>query len=303
MLLTIWRDEGSAAATRKLSAAIRMTLPVVVSGRRTAAGVAAYFDLITDEARLFYGDSFHFGYFRVGSETLAEAVDAHTDLVAEMARLQGRQRVLDVGCGIGVPALRIAERYGCEITGVNISREQVRQGLLLIEERRMSPWVKIVRGDVRALDFADASFDAIVCLEAAGDICVTEQDKDGLVRDLHRVLRPGGHVGFSDLALRARPSQEDDRTLRAVLYHRGADLVTDWPGLFVRHGFTIVDHRDIISDTHATWDRVRAVYEQRSVEAVRRYGHRLATRIRARIDLIPEILAKYASFPVLSALK
>jgi hypothetical protein len=48
---------------------------------------------------------------------------------------------------------------------------------------------------------------------------------------------------------------------------------------------------------------VRTVYEQRSVEVVHRYGHRLARRIRAQIDLIPEILVKYATFPVLSALK
>jgi cyclopropane fatty-acyl-phospholipid synthase-like methyltransferase len=303
LLVTTWRDGGPAGSARKLSAAIRLALPVLVGGRRTAAGVGAYFDLITDDARLFYGDNFHVGYFRPGSETLAEALDAHTDLVGEMARLQTGQRVLDLGCGIGAPALRIAERYGCQITGVNISREQVRQGRRLIEERRMSHRVKIVRGDVRALDFPDGSFDAIVCLEAAGDICVTELDKDRLVRGLHRVLRPGGHVGFSDLALRARPSQQEDHALRAVLYHSGAELVTDWPALFVRHGFTIVDRRDIITDTIATWDRVRTVYEERRVEAVHRYGHRLARRIRAQIDLIPEILAKYATFPVFSALK
>ncbi len=136
MLLATWRAGGLAGCVRKLSAAIRMALPVLVRGRRTAASVAAYFDLITDEGRLFYGDSFHFGYFRSGR---------------------------DVG---------------------------------------------IARGDARALDFPDASFDAIVCLEAAGDICVTEEDKDRLVRELHRVLRPGGHVGFSDLALRACPSAE-----------------------------------------------------------------------------------------------
>jgi cyclopropane fatty-acyl-phospholipid synthase-like methyltransferase len=303
MLVTTWRDGGPAGSARKLSAAIRLALPVLVGGRRTAAGVGAYFDLITDDARLFYGDSFHFGYFRSGSETLAEALDAHTDLVAEMAHLGSRQLVLDAGCGIGAPALRIAERYGCEITGVNISREQVRQGRRLIEERRMSHRVRIVRGDVRALDFPDGRFDAIVCLEAAGDICVTERDKDRLVRDLYRVLRPGGHVGFSDLALRACPSQQEDHALRAVLYHSGAELVTDWPALFVRHGFTIVERGDIIADTIETWDRVREAYEQRSVEADHRYGYRLARRIRAQIDLIPRILAKYATFPVLSALK
>ncbi len=190
MLVTTWRDGGPAGSARKLSAATRLALPVLVRGRRTAAGVGAYFDLITDDARLFYGDNFHVGYFRSGSETLAEALDAQTDLVGEMAHLQLRQLVLDAGCGIGAPALRIAARYGCEITGVNISREQVRQGRRLIEERGMSHRVRIVRGDVRALDFPKGSFDAIVCLEAAGDICVTERDKDRLVRDFHRVLRP-----------------------------------------------------------------------------------------------------------------
>src|SRR5438046_791980 len=76
-------------------------------------------------------------------------------------------------------------------------------------------------GAARALEFADGSFDAIVCLEAAGDICVSEADKDQLVGELFRVLRPGGHVGFSDLALRTRPSPAEDRALRAVLYHSG----------------------------------------------------------------------------------
>jgi cyclopropane fatty-acyl-phospholipid synthase-like methyltransferase len=280
-----------------------MVLPIVIKGQRTTASVAAYFDLITDDGRLFYGDSFHLGYFRSGCETLAEALDAHTDLVAEMARLQATHRVLDVGCGIGAPALRMADRYGCEITAVNISCEQVRQGRRLIEERHMSHRVNIARGDARALDFADASFDAVVCLEAAGDICVSEEDKHRLVRELHRVLRPGGHVGFSDLALRARPLPEEDRALSRVLYHRGAELVTDWPAIFADHGFKIARRQDIIADTMATWERTRTTYEQRGVEVAHRYGRRIAHRVRAQIELIPEILAKYATFPVLSALK
>lgn len=41
----------------------------------------------------------------------------------------------------------------------------------------MSDRVRIVRGDARALEFPDASFDPTVCLEAAGDICLNGQDK------------------------------------------------------------------------------------------------------------------------------
>jgi cyclopropane fatty-acyl-phospholipid synthase-like methyltransferase len=275
----------------------------MLTGRRTAGGVAAYFDLITDEGRLFYGDSFHFGYFRTGSETLAQALDAHTDLVAEMARPRGEHKLLDVGCGLGAPALRIAERYGCEITAVNLSREQIRQGRKLIEQRQMSDRVRIVRADARALEFADGSFDAIVCLEAAGDICISEQDKERFVHELYRVLRPGGRVGFSDLALHTNPPQTDDDTLRAVLYHRGEELVTNWPRLFLRSGFRVMACHDIIGETMPTWDRTRAVYEERRNEVVRRYGARIADRISAQVQRIPAILAHYATFPVLSVMK
>jgi O-methyltransferase StaMB len=280
-----------------------MALPIMLMGRRTAAGVGAYFDLITDDGRLFYGDSFHFGYFPTGAETLAQALDAHTDLVAEMARPRARQHLLDVGCGICAPALRIAERYGCDVTAVNISREQIRQGRQLIEERRMAHRVRILRGDARALDFPDGSFDAIICLEAAGDICISEEDKARLVRELHRVLRQGGHIGFSDLALHTNPPRMDDRTLRAVLYHRGEELVTDWPALFARHGFRVLGRRDIIDATMPTWHCTRAIYEQRRSEVVRRYGKRIADRAKAQVDRIPKILARYATFPVLSMLK
>src|SRR6266508_5692235 len=115
ILVTTWHEQGPAACARKLGAVTRLALPLMLTGRRTAGGVAAYFDLITDEGRLFYGDSFHFGYFRTGSETLAQALDAHTDPVAKMARLRGEQQMLDVGCGLAAPAARIAERYRYEI--------------------------------------------------------------------------------------------------------------------------------------------------------------------------------------------
>src|SRR6266511_3627428 len=81
---------------------------------------------------LFYGDSFHLGYFPQGGESLGTALDAHTDLVAELARVKAAGHVLDVGCGLAASALRIAGCYGCRVTGVNISREQMRQGRELI---------------------------------------------------------------------------------------------------------------------------------------------------------------------------
>jgi len=176
-------------------------------------------------------------------------------------------------------------------------------GRELIAAERLSDRVDIQRGDARALEFSDESFDAIVCMEAAGDICVTEADKDRLVGELFRVLRPGGHVGFSDLALRAYPGRAADRALRAVLYHSGAELVTDWPAIFTRHDFRIVACREIIGETLPTWKHARAAYERRDGEVTRRYGQGFIDRVSARLERIPRILTAHGTFPVLSAQK
>jgi cyclopropane fatty-acyl-phospholipid synthase-like methyltransferase len=303
LFLTTLRESGPTACARKLKAAVGMGLPMLLRGKRTARSVGAYFDLITDDGRLFYGDSFHLGYFADGIDTLAAALEAHTDLVAKLAKVEIAQRVLDVGCGLGAPALRIARGYDCRITGVNISREQVRQGRALIEAEGLSDRITIERGDARALQFPDNSFDAVVCLEAAGDICVKDSDKHRLVKEWFRVLRPGGHVGFSDLALRTYPSREEDRVLRAVLYHSGAELVSDWPAIFARQGFRIVQCRDILEQTQPTWKHARAVYQQRAREVERRYGHRLAARTFEQLDQIEEILGVHGTVPLLCAQK
>jgi cyclopropane fatty-acyl-phospholipid synthase-like methyltransferase len=302
-LMTLWREGGVSGITRKLSATVRMTAPLVLRGRRTGAGTGAYFDLVTDDTRLFYGDNFHFGYFPTGEETLAQAHNAHTDLVASLAQLSPGQHVLDIGCGIGAPAVRMARNHGCHVTGINISREQIRQGTQMIEQEGMSEQVAIQFGDARSLPFADGSFDAIVCVEVAGDICVTEQDKHTLVSEMLRVLRPGGLVGFSDLALHTAPSKQERRVLRAVFYDNGEGLVSDWAGIFQAHGFAVSDDRSIIEQTLPTWQRVHEIYSGADSELARRYGNWIAKRTCKQIERVPEILSRLGTFPVLAARK
>jgi hypothetical protein len=103
--------------------------------------------------------------------------------------------------------------------------------------------------------------------------------------------------------LRSRSSPAEDRALRAVLYHSGAELVTDWPSIFAGRGFRVVESRDIITATLPTWEHVMAVYQRRDGEVIRRYGKRLADRILTHLEPIPGILATRGSFPVLCAQK
>ncbi|MBI1908872.1 MAG: methyltransferase domain-containing protein [Deltaproteobacteria bacterium] len=298
-----YRQSGLKGCLRKISAAISMNLPLLFLGRRTNKSVGAYFDLITDDARMFYGDNFHFGYFPTGSETFEEALNAHTDLVCQMARLDEARNVLDIGCGIGSPAVRVAKRHSCSLTGINISREQVRQGRELVAKNGLTDRISLREGNALDLPFDQDSFDAILCLEVAGDICVTPEQKTQLIAEMHRVLKPGGWLGFSDLVFTGLPSREEEKAMRMVLYHKGEELVTDWPALFEKQGFTIRQKMDILPQTMKTWEHSLAVYQQNTEIVNRRYGKKIAQKTQQHLRQIPEILAKHGSFVVLSVQK
>ena len=102
-----------------------------------------------------------FDALRFGGPIGRLIADTQEQQIAEfLAPLAGRQ-VLDVGTGTGRAAIALARR-GAAVTGVDASRE-----MLDVAERRAREAdvrVAFVRGDVHALDFADRSFDAVVCL-------------------------------------------------------------------------------------------------------------------------------------------
>jgi cyclopropane fatty-acyl-phospholipid synthase-like methyltransferase len=304
-LIQTFRASGLMGCLRKLLCALKMSLPLIFFKHRTNDSVAAYFDLITDDARLFYDDNFHFGFFHQGATTLKGGLDTHTDMVATMAELEGAKRVLDIGCGIGAPAIRIARQYQGEhhITGINISHEQVKQGKALIAEHQLCDRIHIQHGNALKLDFADNSFDSILCLEVAGDICVNEEQKKTLLQEMFRVLKPGGHVGFSDLVFTRAPTVAEDAIMKTILYHKGSELVTDWSSHFKQSGFHIKTCVDMILHTAETWVHSLKIYQDRLREVEQRYGKKIAKHTMNALKFIPGIMAKYGVFIVLSAQK
>lgn len=298
-----YRTSGLGGCARKVVAALLTYATPFILRRRTNRSVAAYFDLVTNDGRMFYGDNFHFGFFHEGATTLSSALDAHTDMVVRMAKLGDADRILDIGCGICAPAIRITGTCDGHITGVNISGEQVRQAKLLIEKEHLANRIHVRKGNALELEFEDESFDSLLCLEVAGDICVTKAQKTKLMDEIYRVLKPGGYVGFSDLTFTGCPNPDEDKVMKMILYHEGRELITNWSELFQRRGFEIIEEHDMIEHTMQTWDHFIAVYEERRSEVEARYGKRIAAQSITNLKRIPDILQKYGSFPVISVRK
>lgn len=97
-----------------------------------------------------------------------------------------RGRVLDVGCGTGVLAGRLAKE-GYEVTGLDPS-----QGMLHVMAET-EPEVTGVRGDGAELPFGDAEFDVVTTVAALHHIAEPEAVHATLV-EMARVTRPGGRI-------------------------------------------------------------------------------------------------------------
>lgn len=101
------------------------------------------------------------------------------------------QRVLDVGCGGGQHAVRIArERADLRVVGLDLSAEFVRRARRLATRAKVADRVKFVEGDALELPFPDHDFDHVF---SAGSIKHWTDQRRGLDECL-RVLRPGGRL-------------------------------------------------------------------------------------------------------------
>ena len=99
-------------------------------------------------------------------------------------RVPAAGRVLDIGCGCGVPVARRRTGAGYGVTGVDISDVQIERA------RQLVPAASFIRADATELDFPTGSFDAVICLYALIHMPLDRQPP--LLRLISRWLRPGG---------------------------------------------------------------------------------------------------------------
>lgn len=104
--------------------------------------------------------------------------------------------ILDIGSGIGGPARYVANRFGCRVTGIDLTPEFRDVARHLTRLLGLEDHVTFEVGDALAMPFADGSFDGAYSMNVSMNIF----DKGGFYREIHRVLKPGAWPVLSEVA-------------------------------------------------------------------------------------------------------
>ncbi|WP_340200924.1 class I SAM-dependent methyltransferase [Ascidiimonas sp. W6] len=114
--------------------------------------------------------------------------------LAETVEIRG-SKVLDVGCGIGGPCRMLADEYGCDVTGIDLSEEYTRTASKLSELVGLSSKIKFIHGDATNLPFEEMVFDVVWTQHVQMNI----NDKLKFYSEIERVLVDKGVFLYYDI--------------------------------------------------------------------------------------------------------
>ncbi len=117
------------------------------------------------------------------------------DVLAGKAGIRAGMHVLDVCSGMGGPARYLAARLGCRVTGLDIAESRHQGAIRLTGLVGLEHRVDFRLGSALEMPFPAASFDVVIGQEA----WVHVPEKEHLIAECARVVKPGGRIAFTDI--------------------------------------------------------------------------------------------------------
>jgi SAM-dependent methyltransferase len=198
---------------------------------------------------------------------------------AEWLELGPASRLLDVGCGSGGPALRLAETTGALVVGIDLLEEGITTATRVAKERELDDRARFTQADAGGrLPFDDQSFTAVISI----DVMCHLPNRLDILREWRRVTVPGARILFTDPTIVTGLVTDSEMACRSSvgIYVFSAESVNE--ELVSNAGFELIRREDLtenMASMAGRWHDARARFRddlvadegEATFEAVQRF--------------------------------
>jgi ubiquinone/menaquinone biosynthesis C-methylase UbiE len=184
-------------------------------------------------------------------------LEATQELAGSVA-VAASDHILDVGSGIGGPARYFADRFGCRVTGIDLTAEFCQVARVLTRAVGLADRVVFEQGNALKMPFADARFDGAYSMNVSMNIA----DKRGFFTEIARVLKSGAWLVLSEIAQGpgGEPAYPTPWAATAATSFLATPAQTRQA--LAQAGFTVVAERDTVKEAMAFAARSHAMVER-----------------------------------------
>ncbi|HVW81522.1 MAG TPA: methyltransferase domain-containing protein [Mycobacteriales bacterium] len=233
-----------------------------MTSSQTSSEPGRHYDRVTEGWRLIFGDELHYGVFDDPGDDLATATGRLTSLMVDTAAaITAGAEVLDVGSGTGVIACGLGAERGARILGITTSEVGVESGRARASELGVADRVRFEQRDGTANGLPDSTFDVVWVLESSHLM----RQRERLIAECARVLRPGGRICLCDLMLQrdlefaeVKLLRKELALLRDVFGDAHMERMARYVDWMTAHGLSVDVSTDLTARTRPTFERWRA---------------------------------------------
>jgi ubiquinone/menaquinone biosynthesis C-methylase UbiE len=190
------------------------------------------------------------------------------DKLASLAGIDDDCHVLDVCCGMGGPSRYLAHNYGCRVTGIDFTESRVDGARRLAAITGLDDRVNFETANALDMPFADRTFDVLISQEAFCHI----PDKDQLMAQCARVLKPGGRIAFTDILRTDKTGEGTRARLQQEMAFQELGSMENYRHALKREGCEVVEIQDVSDEWRVILAERLAMYRSLKGQTVERFG-------------------------------
>ncbi len=167
-----------------------------------------------------------------------------TDILAQKAGMTAGSQVLDVCSALGGPARHLAKKYGCRVIGLDATRRMHEESIRRTHEAGLSDKVEFRLGNALDMPFRANTFDVVW----GQDSWCYVTDKERLIRECARIVKPGGVVAFTDWVETGPMTDEEMTMLLTFMVFPYLETLDGYAALAETAGLTVDEKEDLSTD-------------------------------------------------------